>query len=71
MATSSWCVCILDQTLGLAAYMFDNETYAEHAMDISNQWFLDPATRMNPNLNFAAFRPGINEGDASGIISTV
>ncbi|MEJ5076434.1 alginate lyase family protein [Erwinia sp. MYb535] len=31
-------------------------------------WFLDPATRMNPNLNWAQSVPGKAEGRRSGVL---
>jgi hypothetical protein len=39
-------------TLGLAFLLTQNEQYAEHAARFVRAWFLDSASRMNPNLNF-------------------
>lgn len=57
-------------SLALAYYFTDDEKYAEHAARLLRVWFLDPATRMNPNLDHAQFAPGRNTGTYSGIIDT-
>jgi Alginate lyase len=58
-------------TLGLAYYLSGDERYAAHAAKLLRAWFLDNETRMNPNLNYAQFIPGVNDGRGTGIIDSV
>jgi hypothetical protein len=44
--------------------------YAKKATELLTTWFIDTATRMNPNLNFAQMVKGINNGSGTGIIHT-
>jgi hypothetical protein len=45
--------------------------YARHAARHLRAWFLDPATRMNPNLEYAQAIHGRTAGRGTGIIDTI
>lgn len=45
--------------------------YAEAAMRHLHAWFVDPETRMTPNLNHAQAIIGLNTGRAIGVIDTL
>ncbi|MER6184129.1 alginate lyase family protein [Streptomyces sp. NPDC001652] len=54
--------------LSLAWYYTGDRRYAEKAGHVLRTWFLDPDTRMNPNLDHAQFIPCKYDGRAIGII---
>lgn len=62
--------------LTLAYYYSDKKEYADKAVSMIKAWYLDPATKQNPNMNFGQAVPGVTnergrpEGviDASGFI---
>lgn len=56
--------------LSLAYYFSGDEKYAKHAGKLLETWFLDPATKMNPNLNYGQAVKGVTEGRAAGLIDS-
>ena len=56
------------QALGLAYYLTDRPQYASRATLLLRTWFVDSATRMNPNLRYAQAVLGVNDGRGIGII---
>ena len=56
------------EILGLAYYLTGDEKYAKKAAELIHVWFLEEATRMNPNVNHAQCRPGHNDGTKSGVL---
>lgn len=56
------------QELAYAYYFTGNPAYATKATAIISTWFLDPATRMDPNLKYAQGVPGASTGQPGGII---
>jgi hypothetical protein len=56
--------------LSVAYFITGEEGFAGHAARLLRTWFLDPATRMNPNLNYSQAVKGQNQGRGTGIIDT-
>ena len=56
--------------LGLAYFMTGEKQFAQVAARNVRTWFLDPQTRMNPNMNYAQVKRGYNNnsGISFGII---
>lgn len=58
------------QIFTLAWYLSDSLEYAKKAMEQIDIWFLDSATKMNPNMDYAQIIPGRdnNKGHSFGVL---
>ena len=56
--------------LSLAYFLAGQERYAKEAGRFLRGFFLDPMTRMNPNMNYSQSVPGGAEGRGSGVIDS-
>src|SRR4029078_2452954 len=58
-------------TLTSAYRITGDEKYARHATKHLKAWFVDDATKMNPNLQYAQAIKGVTTGRGIGVIDTV
>jgi Alginate lyase len=56
--------------LSLSFYLTNSEKYADKALYLINQWFVDPTIKMNPNFQYAQAVPGKSSGSPGGIITS-
>lgn len=57
-------------TLSLAYYLTGKAEYGARASLLLRTWFLDPKTRMNPNMNHGQYVRGRDTGRGSGLIES-
>ena len=63
-------LCRAVKKLGFAYYFTGKEQYAQKAAGLLHTWFIDTATKMAPNFNYAQYVPGVNDGRGTGIIES-
>lgn len=56
--------------LGIAYYFTENVTFGNFAANLLTTWFLNPKTRMNPNMAFGHFIPGVTNGSHGTFIDS-
>ena len=61
-------LCSNVYALAIAHYYSGDKKYNNHAIKLIKVWFLDTATRMNPNMNFGQAIKGENVGRGAGLI---
>ncbi|MES2390769.1 MAG: alginate lyase family protein [Acidobacteriota bacterium] len=62
---------LLAPALASAWCLTHDKRYVAHFLKHLNAWFVDPATKMNPNLQFAQAIFGVSTGRGTGIIDTL
>jgi hypothetical protein len=55
------------QSLSLAYYLTADEKFAKKAVENLRMWFINPATKMNPHMNYGQTVPGIRNGLGRGV----
>jgi hypothetical protein len=63
-------LCKSVKKLSFAYYFTGKEQYAQKAASLMSTWFINADTKMAPNLNYAQYVPGVNDGRGTGIIES-
>ena len=62
---------LMAPALAVAWRLTKDRRYSAHFMKHLRAWFVDPATKMNPNLEYAQAIFGVSKGRGTGIIDTL
>lgn len=62
---------LIAPTLAAAWRITKDKRYSAHMLKHLNAWFVDPATKMNANLEYAQAIFGVSKGRGTGIIDTL
>ena len=62
---------LMAPALAAAWRLTKDQRYSAHFLKHLRAWFVDPATRMNPNLEYAQEIFGVSKGRGTGIIDTL
>jgi hypothetical protein len=63
-------MCSAVLALGMGGYLLGDKACGSHATMVLTTWYLDPKTRMNPNLEYGQAVRGHNTGRGTGLIDT-
>jgi Alginate lyase len=55
--------------LSMAWYFTGDTKYSDRAALVARRWFLDPATKMNPNINYGEGVPCNRDGAGTGVLN--
>lgn len=55
------------EKLSWSYYFSEDKKFAEKALELIKVWYLNPETRVNPNINFGQGVPGIADGRKAGV----
>ena len=64
-------MCSAVLALATSAFLFGDKACGAHAAKVLSTWFIDPKTRMNPNLEYGQAVHGVSTGRGTGLIDTV
>jgi hypothetical protein len=63
-------MCSAVLALGAGGFLLNDKACGTHGAKVLSTWFLDPKTRMNPNLEYGQAVRGHNTGRGTGLIDT-